>query len=272
MARLLIILIALFTFSSCASKFAKALKSTDNEYRYKIAEQYYANKKYEQAKVIYEALFPYVKGTSRFEDMYYKFAYCHYYLKDYANAENLFKTYTESFPNGSRAEECEYMRAYCFYKQSPKVDLDQTTTSKTIGLMQTFINTHPGSKRIADASGIIDDSRKKLEIKEFKAAELYYNLGYYRASAIAYSNLMENFPDSDKSPEYKIKVIKSYYKYAEMSITEKQKERFEKVITEVSDFNERFPESKLKGEADTYKNLSNNFIKNLTNEQTKKAA
>ncbi len=272
MTRILVILFVFFGLTSCSSKFAKVMKSSDNEYKYKMAEQYYALKKYEQARQIYESLFPYVKGTSRFEDMYYKFAYTHYYQEDYLNAENLFKTYTENFPNSPRAEECEYMRAYCFYLQSPKVDLDQTNTSKTIGLMQAFINTHPGSSRIKDATVIIDASRKKLEQKEYKAAELYYNLGFYRAAAIAFSNLMENFPDTESSPEYKIKVIKAYYKYAEMSIPSKQAERFEKVLSEVSDFNERFPDSKLKGEAENYKNLSNNFLKNLANEQVKKAA
>ncbi len=30
----------------------------------------------------------------------------------------------------------DYMRAFTFYKQSPKVDLDQTNTTKTIGFMQ----------------------------------------------------------------------------------------------------------------------------------------
>jgi outer membrane protein assembly factor BamD len=58
--------------------------------------------------------FPYVKGTTRYEDMYYKFAYSYYYQKDYLNAENLFKTFVENFPTSPRGEECDYMRAYCY--------------------------------------------------------------------------------------------------------------------------------------------------------------
>jgi outer membrane protein assembly factor BamD len=258
--------------ASCNNKFAKVMKSKDNEYKYKMAEQYYANKKYSQAQQLFDELFPYLKGTARFEDMYYKYAYALFYQEDYQNAENFFKTYTENFPNSPKAEECDYMRAYCYYKQSPKVDLDQVPTQKTIGLMQAFINTHPNSPRIKDATAIIDESRAKLEQKEFKAAELYYNLGYYRAAAIAYSTLMENFPDSEKSEEYKLKVIEAYYKYAEMSVPEKQLERFEKVLSEVNDFSERFPDSKLAPKITDYKSQSNNFIKNFKNEQVKKAA
>ncbi len=272
MKQFLVFISLLLLLSSCSNQFNKAVKSTDNEYKYKVAEQFYANKKYDFARQLYEQLFPYVKGTARFEDMYYKFAYSHYYLKDYINAENLFKTYTELFPNSAKAEECEYMRAYCFYKQSPKYPLDQTVTTKAMGLMQAFINSHPGSSRTKDATDIIDKCRQKLEQKEFTAAELYYNLGYYKAAAIAYASLMENFPDSEKSAEYKIRVIESYFKYAENSITEKQAERFEKVLSEISEFEERFQDNSYQGTLDRFKNLSNNYIKNLKNEQVKKAS
>jgi outer membrane protein assembly factor BamD len=236
-----------------------------------MAEQYYAKGKYNYAQQLFEEVFPYIKGTNRFEDMYFKYAYTAYRQADYPNAENLFKSFVETFPNSPKAEEAEYMRAYCFYEQSPKVELDQTNTQKAIALMQVFLNQHPNSPRAKEASRIIDEGRKKLEDKEFRAAQLYYNLGFYRASAVAYSTLMENYPDSDKSDEYKLHIIKAYYKFAEMSIQERQQERYEKVITEVEDFNDKFPESKLATEANNFKTLSSNNIKNIKDEQAKKA-
>jgi outer membrane protein assembly factor BamD len=262
---------AAVTLVSC-SKFTKVQKSTDVNYKLRMAEQYYAKKKYNQAQTLFEELFPIVKGTPQFEDLYYKYAYCAYYQRDYANAENLFKGFAEVFPNSPRTEEMEYMRAFTYYKQSPKVELDQNNTQKTIGLMQTFINTHPGSTRNKDANDIIDKCRAKLEDKEFKSAELYYNLGQFKAAAIAFTTLMNNFPDSEKSDSYKILVIKSYYQYAIMSIDEKKLERFEQVITECNDFMDRFPESKLKTEAERYLTQSQNNLKSLQNEQTKTTA
>lgn len=257
--------------SSCASRFSRVLKSKDNEYRYKMAENYYAQKKYTYAQQLFDELFPYFKGTPRFEEMYYKNAYSYFYQKDYLNAENIFKSYIENFPTNPRAEECEYMRAYCYYMQSPKVELDQTPTTRTIGLMQAFINMHPGSAKAKEAAQLIDICRVKLEEKDFKSAELYYNLGYYKAAAIVFGLLMDDFPDSEKSDEYKLLIIKAYYKYAELSILDKQEERFEKVISEALDFKQRFPESKYAQEANSYKTLSENYIKNIKNEQAKTA-
>jgi outer membrane protein assembly factor BamD len=57
-----------------------------------------------------------------------------------------------------------------------------------------------------------------------------------------------------------------------MSIEEKKNERFEQVITECNDFMDRFPESKLKSEAERYMTQSQNNLKSLQNEQVKTSA
>ncbi|MBC7902515.1 MAG: outer membrane protein assembly factor BamD [Gemmatimonadaceae bacterium] len=270
--RFIVVLFLLaFTVSGC-SKFAKVQKSKDYEYKLKMADQYYEKKKFNFAQQLYEELFPIFKGTDRFEDLYYKYAYCAYYQRDYMSAENLFKSFTEVFPNSKYSEEMDYMRAYTYFKQSPKVELDQTNTSKAIGFMQAFINTHPGSSRIKEATEIIDQSRVKLEQKEAKSADLYFQLGQFKAAAVAYTNLMNNFPDSEKGDTYKLQVIKSYYEYAAMSVDEKKEERYQNVVTEYNDFADRFPESKLLKDAERFSSLSQNNIKNLQNEQVKKAA
>ena len=264
-----IALFAIITISGC-SKFTKVQKSTDYEYKLRMAEKYYIQKKYHNAQMLYEELFPIYKGDPKFEDIFYKYAYCSYYLKDWMQAENLFKQFVEVFPSSPKAEEMEYMRAYTYYKQSPKMELDQTNTAKAIGLLQTFINTHPGSPKIKEATEIIDQLRVKLEVKDYNNAQLYYNMGHYRAAAIAYGSLMNDFPDSQKSDEYKLQVIRAYYLYANNSIDEKKAARYEQVVAECNDFTDRFPESKLISEVQRYSTLSQNNIKAIQNEQVKK--
>jgi len=78
---------------------------------------------------------------------------------------------------------------------------------------------------------------------------------------VAFTTLLNGYPESPKADEYKLMIIKSYYQYAEMSIEEKKYERYEKVIDECEDFTDRFPDSKLKKEADYYLNLSKSIIK-----------
>jgi outer membrane protein assembly factor BamD len=147
--------------------------------------------------------------------------------------------------------------------------LDQSNTIKAIGMMQTFINTHPGSPRIKDATEIIESSRKKLETKDHKAAQLYYDLGQYRAAAVSFNSLLNTYPDSEKSADYKLMSIKSYFRFAELSIQEKKVERFEKVIEECNDFTDRFPQSPLAKEVEHFLSLSQNNLKQLSNEPSK---
>jgi outer membrane protein assembly factor BamD len=250
--------------------FNKILKSKDPEYKLKMAEQYYAKKKYNYAQQLYEDVMPYFRGAPEFEDLYYKYAYCAFYQKDYLNAENLFKTFLEIFPNSSKGEEMDYMRAYSFYKQSPKPTLDQTNTIKTIGMMQTFINTHPGSPKNKEATEIIDICRQKLEAKDASAAQLYYDIGQYHAAAVTFSSIMNTYPESNRAEDYKIMVIKSYFRYADLSVEEKKVERFEKVIEECNDFKDRFPKSRYDNDVQDLLNQSQNNLKTYSNEPVKK--
>ncbi|HEY4286255.1 MAG TPA: outer membrane protein assembly factor BamD [Puia sp.] len=271
MRLLTVLFIGIVSFTSC-SHFSKVLKSNDYDYKLRVADKYYADKDYSHAQQLFEELFRVFKGSEHFEDIYYKFAYCAYYLKDYANAENLFKGFVEVFPNSNKAEEMDYMRAYTFYKQSPKVDLDQTNTTKTIGFMQAFINTHPGAEKTKEATDIIDKCRAKLELKDFKSAQLYFDLQYYRAAGVALNSLMTSYPDSEKSEEYKLLIIKSYYQFALQSVEEKKEDRFGQVVTQCNEFFDRFPESKLTKGVQEYLNISQNNLKSLKNEQVKKAS
>lgn len=225
-----------------------------------MAESYFLQKKYSNAQQLFESVIPFVKGTPRYEELYLKFANSYYFDKDYENAENLFKTFVEYFPNSPRTEEVDYLRAYTYFKRSPKAELDQTTTVRTIQLMQQFIDGHPTSVRVKDATEVIDASRAKLELKDFKTATLYSDLALYRAAAISYGLLSDGYPDSKNADQYKLLTLKAYFQFAENSFVDKQKERFDKVVAEYNDFVDRYSDSPLMAEAKKIKKQTDNYL------------
>lgn len=269
--RLSIFILSLTVLLNSCTEFTKVQKSNDYEYKLRMADKFYLNEKYNWASQLYAELFPLYKGQPQFEDLFYKYAYSAYNLKDWMNAENLFKQFVDVFPTSPRAEEMEFMRAYTFYRQSPKPDLDQTNTQRTIGLMQTFANMHPKSERAKEALEIIEICRNKLEEKASNAAQLYYNMRQYKAAAIAFNSVLEDFPDTQKGDLYKFNIIKSYYNYAERSIDTKKVERYEKVITEINDFIDRYENSQYRKQVDDLLNITQNNIKAFNNEQIKTA-
>jgi outer membrane protein assembly factor BamD len=261
MNRIIAVFLVIFSLSSCTSKFQQVLKNKDTDYKVKMAEKYFEAKKYRNAQQLFENVMPFVKGTPRYEELYLKFANAYYFDKDYENAENLFKTFVEYFPNSPKTEEVEFLRASTYYKRSPKPELDQTTTNKAIQSMQSFIDAHPTSAKVKEATEVIDACRAKLEMKDYKTATLYDNLALYRAAAISYGLLSDNYPDSKSADKYKLLTVKAYYKFAENSFAEKQKERFDKVIEEYNDFVDRFSDSPLLPEAKKIKKQTDNFLK-----------
>ncbi|SEW29693.1 outer membrane protein assembly factor BamD [Chitinophaga arvensicola] len=266
---LYISVLAVIVTTSCNNQLRRIEKSNNFEKKLDYANQLFQKKKYNTAITLYTDLVQVYKGTDKFEPMYYNFAYCSYYVKDYVQAAFQFKNYLDLFPNSPRAVEIDYMQAYCYYKQSPKVSLDQTNTMKAIAAMQTFINNYPTAEKVSEANLVIELCRRKLEKKEFSSAELYYNLGFFKAAGIAFKNLMRNYPDSDKSDGYKVMAIRSYYNYAKNSIPERQKERYATVLDEYLDFADHYPNSKLKPDAEKFYTLAQNNIKSLDNEQIK---
>ena len=261
-----IVIVHLFVWSSC-NKFTKIQKSKDYDYKLTKADEYFQKKNYKFARMLYEELFPVLKGTERFEDLFYKYAFCFYNEEDYYGAENLFKQYLEVFPNSAKAEEVDYLKAYCCYKLSPKVELEQVNTVRAIGMMQTFINTHQGSERNKEATEIIDKLRKKLEQKEYRSADLYYKTGEFKSASIAFAGLLNNYPESETGDYYKWMSVQACYKYAQMSAISKQEERYQKVIDGYEDFTDRYPESKYLSDAKNLATISEQKIKFIQNEQ-----
>jgi outer membrane protein assembly factor BamD len=251
---LLITCIAIVTIGQMACKdIEKIKKSTDQNYKLAKANEFYDKKKWEEANILYEDLLTVFKGTKQFEDLYYKYTYSFYNMNNFLAASYHFKNFSDIFPNSARHDECEYQTCMCLYKMSPESTLDQSSTVKAIGALQTFVNTHPESPKVAEANKIIDEARKKLEKKDGDAAALYFKISEFRSAGTAYASLIKKYPDSDLCDYYQLMVAKSNYNYARLSIPAKQEERFNIALVDYNDFLSNYPNSKLKSEADKLK-------------------
>jgi outer membrane protein assembly factor BamD len=263
--RNLFILLCLVSIASCNS-YERVLKSNDVNYKLTRANQYYDKKQYAQAIAVYENIIPLMKNTKNYEPMYYRYTWAYYHLKDYLSASYHFKNFVDFFPNSKDAEEMEYMHALSLYKLSPKPSLEQTNTVKALEAMQSFINTHPASSRLAEANKIIAEGRQKLEIKDADAAKLYYNIGHYKAAGVAYKNVMRNYPESALSDFYQYMIVRSWYQYAKASITAKQEERYASSVEAYKELVDTYPKSPYLKEAEKIFTQADNNIKKIRNE------
>jgi outer membrane protein assembly factor BamD len=248
---------------SCSS-YSKLVKSTDNEAKYEAAIDYFEKKDYNRSLELFDLLQSAYRGTTKGEDISFYSAYCYYHIGDYTVASFYFKRYAETFPTSPRAEECLYMNAYCYYLDSPKPSLDQANTTLAITELQLFTDTFPRSERIAECNKLIDELRKKLELKSFNIALMYYRMEDYMASITSFELLLKKFPDTDRREEILKYMAKGYYEFADRSIPAKQRERYEKAIDSYNNLLYLYPESEyLKGLDKTVNQTSHQKLEKL---------
>lgn len=239
----------LLFFMSCKSEFELVRSSNNPEKIYEAANKYYEQGEYDRAISLYDLVIQYYRGRQEAEELFYRYAYAHYNLNDFILAQTYFKNFSTTFANSIYKEEADFMSAYSNYRQSPNYKLDQTPTIKAIEGFEQFINKYPNSQRAIEANNLIDDLRKKLELKSVEQGMLYFKIGEYQAAMVTFQNTIKDFPESQKNEEIRFLILKSSYILATNSIYEKQEERFLETLENYQKFIKKYPKSSFSKEA-----------------------
>lgn len=245
------LVLATLLLTSCGD-YNKIVKSTDYEFKYKKAVEYYDDGEYVRAGTLFRELVNIYRGTSRADKIYYYYAKCMIGQKDYLMAGHYFKSLVKEFPMSEYSEESQFMIGYCSYLMSPKARLDQQVTLESIDALQLYINLYPYSDRVAEANRLIDELTEKLTYKSYLNAKLYYDFEIYKAAVVSLNNSLEKFPDSKYREELKYMLLKSKYLLAYKSVVDKQEERYSNALDEYFSFIDEYPESKYRKEVDKF--------------------
>jgi outer membrane protein assembly factor BamD len=220
-----ILLIALLT--SCTTEFERVRTSNDPVKILEKGHEYFEEKSYVNAQTLYELAIQYYRGKTEAEELFFKYAYTFYYLGEYISSSHYFGNFASTFYNSKYKEEAAFMSAYSHYKLSPNYKLDQSYSLKAIEAFQEFTNNYPESTRVQECNELIDEMRRKLEVKAFAEGELYYQIGQYQAAVVSLQNMLKNFPGAKEEEKAKLLLVKGSFIWAENSIVQKRKERYE---------------------------------------------
>ncbi len=250
--------------------YEKLVKSSDYNLKYKRAFEYYNKGDYTKAGALLDQIAPVFRGTTKADSVFYYQAMVYYKQNDFILAGHYFETFAKTYGNSDFAEDANFYVGYCYYLTSPRPELDQTNTEKAIQSLRLFIIKFPESNRVDECKKIINELREKLVEKSFISAKLYFDLDDYKASIVALTTSLNEYPESKFREEIMYLILKSNYLLALNSIQSKQKERYQSTIDEYYSFITEFPESKYKKEAEKiYKTSSgelNTDLSNFTND------
>ena len=251
---ILITLLAALLLSSCG-EYNKLLKSTDYEYKYEAAKNYFAKGQYNRAATLLNELIAILKGTDKAEESLYMLGMSYYNQNDYQTAAQTFTQYYNVSPRGTFTELARFHAGKALYLDTPEPRLDQSGTYNAIQQLQMFLEYFPNSAKKDEAQNMIFALQDKLVMKEYLSAKLYYNLGNYlgnnyESCVITAQNALKDYPYTNMREDLSILILRAKYEMAVFSVEDKREERYREAVDEYYAFKNEFPESKYMKDAD----------------------
>jgi outer membrane protein assembly factor BamD len=258
--RLYIVLIILVLVSSCG-EYDKLLKSTDSELKKEKAKEYYAEGQYIKSSELLNQILPRFRATEEAEELNWIHVQSYYGMKDYFMASAYFKSFIDQFPFGKHAEEAHYLVAMCDYKISPRTELDQDNTKNALEEFTVFVSRYPYSPKVEECNKMINELQDKLVEKSHNNALLYYNMREYKAAVVAINNSLKQYSNSKYREEMMFLKLNSLFLYAEKSMPDKQKLRYQDTLDDYYTFMEEFPKSQYSKDVESIFSRTNKFLK-----------
>ena len=233
---ILITLLAALLLSSCG-EYNKLLKSTDYEYKYEAAKNYFAKGQYNRAATLLNELIAILKGTDKAEESLYMLGMSYYNQNDYQTAAQTFTQYYNVYPRGTFTELARFHAGKALYLDTPEPRLDQSGTYNAIQQLQMFLEYFPNSAKKDEAQNMIFALQDKLVMKEYLSAKLYYNLGNYlgnnyESCVITAQNALKDYPYTNMREDLSILILRAKYEMAVFSVEDKREERYREAVDE----------------------------------------
>ncbi len=258
--RLHTVLIILVLLSSCG-EYAKLLKSTDYDLKKTKAKEYYDEGQYVKTTELLTQILPRFRATEEAEELNWMNAQSYFGMKDYFTAGSYFKSFIEQFPFGKHAEEANYMAALCDYNISARPELDQDNTRNALEGFNIFLTKFPNSSKAEGCKKMIKSLEDKLVEKSYLSARLYYDMKQYKAAVVALNNSLKEYASTIYREKMMYLKLNSLFQYAELSLVNKQKERYQATLDDYYSFMEEFPKSTYSKDVNSIFQKTNKFLK-----------
>ena len=243
-------LLAIVAVSSCKSQYETLLNSNGVDMKYDAAFDYYNQGKFSRAAALFESLSVLTNGTERDDTVRYYWGLSNYKYKDYYTAEANFDKFLESYPRSPFASEARYLRLDCLYRSTLRYELDQTPTYKAISAISEYILEYPATTHMKECRDMLVELNERLDRKSYEAAKLYYKMEDYLASRVAFRNVLKDDAENVYREDILYYIAMSSYKYAQLSVPSKQKERYLTFVDDYYNFIGELPESGYRKELD----------------------
>ena len=236
---------------SCKSQFDTLLSGNDSDAKFKAAFEYFNAKKYNKAAQLFESLSMVTNGTARDDTVQYYWGLSNYRFKDYYTAETNFTKFLTNYPASPFSDEARFLRIDCLYRNTLRYELDQTPTRAAIAAIEQYLSEMPFTNvHIGACQAMLADLEGRLDRKAFEGARLYYKMEDYKASRVAFRNILKEDSENIYREDILYYTAMSSYNYAYHSVPSKRKDRYLTFVDDYLNFIGESPDSKYRRELD----------------------
>lgn len=241
--------LSVLVFSGCSGSRGAAGIATPEE-AFQRAEALKARGRYERATEFYQRVFEFGRTSELAADAQFALAEAYDLSRQYLLAVSEFSRFVELYRADPRVPEAEFRRAVSSMRMAPNHELDQTDTQRAITFFQLFITRFPNHEYRPQAEQHMVTLRGRLARKSFESARLYERRGLFEAAAMTYVVTFEQYPDTDLADDAVLGAQRSYLRFAQQSVVERQRERMELSLSFHQRMLDLFPESPLRRDSD----------------------
>jgi outer membrane protein assembly factor BamD len=233
---LLYIILSVFIYS-CSSSEGSDIKT---EQAFRIAKRKFDDKDYLEAIDDFSLIKIKFPGTSVSDKAQFYLADSYYHRDEYILAAYEYESMLKNYPLSPLLPETRYKLGLCYYNLSPKYSLDQEFSRYAIEELELYIELYPEDKHVRDAEKKLNELKDKLAYKNYRTGILYMKMDDYKAAALYFKSVYEEYVDSDWADDAMIGE-------ADALINAKKNDEAKKVLER---FYKLFPKSTLKSKAD----------------------
>ena len=209
-SKLFYILFLIFLFS-CASN--KIDNSSISQADFNEALDKYNTGKYSASREEFLSIIYNNPLSDHANDSQFYVAECEYNLKNYKQAISEYLKYLRTpFQRVPFVNKSELILCRCYYKLSLDFNKDQSGTYLAIEKLQYYLEKENLNEHSLEIEGMIKSLRNKLAKKDYETANLYIRLKEYEAAEMYFSNIVNEFYDSEyfDSAVFNISLLKSF--------------------------------------------------------------
>ena len=193
---------------------------------------------------MFESMSVLTEGTSKDDTVQYYWGLSNYRYKDFITAEANFTKFVSTYPRSPFAEDARFLRLDCLYKSTYRYELDQNPTRVAIAAIYEYQKDYGAANpHEEECKSMLADLKERLDHKAYESARLYYKMEDYKASRVAFRNILKENSENVYREEILYYIAKSSYKYAQLSVASKQKERYMTFIDDYLNFIGEIPVS-----------------------------